>query len=218
MATVTTREAFRTVEDLLDALGAISPGRVRLEPPPGTAGEVELIAARNDPGGLCELVDGALVEKGMGYQESLLAGALIAFLREFVTVRNLGLVSAPDGMIRLQPGLVRLPDVAFASWARIPGGRVPSGPIAGFVPELVVEITSASNTPGEMARKRREYFEAGVRLLWEVDPETRSVDVYTRVDEVIRLGEVDTLDGGEVLPGFRLPLTTLFAELDRQAG
>jgi Uma2 family endonuclease len=53
-------------------------------------------------------------------------------------------------------------------------------------------------------------------LVWEVDPDTRTVHVYTGPEAVAVLTEADTLDGGAVLPGFRLPLSALFAELDRQ--
>jgi Uma2 family endonuclease len=82
---------------------------------------------------------------------------------------------------------------------------------------LVVEILSESNTEKEMARKYREYFQAGVQLVWEVDPKTRSVAVYTSPDHSSLLNEAQTLDGGNVLSGFTLPLAQLFAELDRQA-
>jgi len=86
------------------------------------------------------------------------------------------------------------------------------------VPDLVVEVLSVSNTPGEMARKRREYFEATVRLVWEVDPRARTVAVYVRDGEPLMVFTEDQpLDGRDVLPGFTLPLRDLFAELDRQA-
>lgn len=68
-----------------------------------------------------------------------------------------------------------------------------------------------------MARKRREYFAAGVLLVWEIDPRTRTAAVYTATDRVTVRAEAQTLDGGDVLPGFTLPLRDLFAELDRHA-
>ena len=119
-------------------------------------------------------------------------------------------------MMRLFPGLVRLPDIGFASWDRIPGRRRPTSAIAGFAPDLAVEVLSRSNTKTEMARKRREYFKAGVRLVWEVDPRARTVAVYEAPEGAILLEVGQTLDGGEVLPGFALPLADLFADLDRQ--
>jgi Uma2 family endonuclease len=77
-------------------------------------------------------------------------------------------------------------------------------------------VLSESNTEAEMTRKRQEYFSAGVRLVWMVDPDARTVTVYTAPDQSIVLGEADTLTGDPVLPGFTLPLRDLFAELDRQ--
>jgi Uma2 family endonuclease len=118
-------------------------------------------------------------------------------------------------MVRLASGLVRIPDVAFVSWDRLPGRRVPVEPIPGLAPDLVVEVLSESNTEGEMARKRREYFTAGVRIVWLIDPEGRTVEVFVSEDQSTVLDEGQTLDGGNVLPGFTLLLGELFAELDR---
>ena len=79
--------------------------------------------------------------------------------------------------MRLAPTVFRAPDVAFISWGRIPGGPLSEAALAEVVPDLAVEVLSPSNTKAEMSRKRREYFEAGVRLVWEVDPRTRTVSV-----------------------------------------
>jgi len=210
-----TIERIRTLGDLLDRLGGISPDRVRLTPPPGHATEGDVIDAEAREHWLCELVDRTLVEKALGFNESLLAGALISFLRAFVIPRNLGLVSGESGMMRILPDLVRIPDVAFISWDRLPDGRVPDGPIPPIAPDLAVEVLSTGNTQAEMARKRTEYFGAGVRLIWEIDPGTRTVAVYSAPDQLVILKESQTLDGGDVLAGFRLPVKDLFAELDR---
>jgi Uma2 family endonuclease len=127
----------------------------------------------------------------------------------------LGIVSGESGMMRLFPGLVRIPDVAFASWKRFPDRRMPTEPIPDLVPDLVVEILSESNTEKEMARKYREYFQAGVQLVWEIDLKKRTVTVYTAPGQSTLLNEAQILDGGNVLTGFTLPLAQLFAELDR---
>jgi Uma2 family endonuclease len=209
-------EAVQTLADLIDRLGGIPLDRVRARPAPGTATEADVVEVELRENRLCELVDGVLVEKAVGYQESLLALALALHLRGFVDPRNLGLVSGADGMMRLFPGLVRIPDVAFVSWDRVPGRRVPREPIAGFAPDLAVEVLSRSNTPAEMARKRQEYFASGVRLVWLVDPVARTVTVFTGPDRSKALGAADTLDGSDVLPGFALPVGDLFAELDRK--
>ena len=215
MATATTPAIWRTVHDLLGELGGIDPSRILLNPAPGTATEADLIAANERRKTIFELIDGTLVEKGMGYKESVLAILLGGLLNAFVIPRNLGLISGADGSMRMFPGLVRVPDVAFASWDRIPGRRLPNGAIAGFAPELAIEILSRSNTKAEMARKRSESFQAGVLLVWEVDPVARTVAVYETADRPIMLDQTQTLDGGAVLPGFVLPLADLFGELDR---
>ncbi len=209
--------SIHTLADLLAHLGGITPDRVRFQPFPGTATEQDILGIQAREGRLCELVENVLVEKAMGFRESCLAMVLLAALRQFIRPRNLGLVTGEAGLMRLASGLVRIPDVAFISWSRIPKRRMPTEPIPNLAPDLVVEVLSTSNTPGEMRRKRREYFEAGVRLVWLVDPDTRSVDIYTDIDSVITLSETDTLDGGLVLPGFMLALRDLFAELDLEA-
>jgi Uma2 family endonuclease len=212
MATVT------TLADLIEELGGISPHRILLHPAPGTATEqhVRELLERRAP--LCELVGGVLVEKAMGFRESLLALALAEFLRAFVREHNLGLVTGEAGLLRLAPGLVRGPDVAFISWARIPGGRVPREPIPELAPDLAVEVLSESNTPGEMLRKRRDYFAAGTRLVWQIDLDARTAEVFTAPTNPTVVSESECLEGGDVLPGLSLPLAQLFAELDQRAG
>lgn len=206
---------IETVSDLLQRLGDIPPGRVLMKPAPGTATVQDLLDVHRRTGRLYELVDGTLVEKGMSYRESMLAGAILAALRAFVIPRNLGIVTSDSGMMRLFAGLVRIPDVAYASWGRIPARRVPTEPVPDLAPNLAVEVLSESNTPKEMEKKSREYFDAGVELVWIVDPVARTVEVYTSPRKPTVLHESDTLDGGVVLPGFSLSLRELFSELDR---
>lgn len=212
-----TTPPIETLADLLHRLGGISLERIRFRPAPGTATEADVLAALEAPRKrLCELVEGVLVEKALGYTESLLASYLIVLLDAFVRPRNLGLVTAPDGTVRLWAGRVRIPDLAFFSWDRLPGRQRPTEPIPTLAPDLAVEILSAGNTDAEMASKRQDYFTAGVRLVWQIDPAVRTAQVYSSPDAVTTLGEVGTLDGGVVLPGFSLPLRQLFAELDRR--
>ena len=210
------QDTSETLSHLLNRLGNIGPHRIRLAAAPGFATESDVLRVHERDGRLCELVDGVLVEKEMGFRESLLAVALIKALDDFAEQRNLGLVTAPDGMMRLAPGLVRIPDVAFLSWERLPDRRVPDTPIPALVPDLAVEVQSSGNTPQEMARKCREYFEAGVILVWLVNHENRTVTVHTNTGESMVLGAGEELSGEPVLPGFRIALTDLFAGLDRQ--
>jgi Uma2 family endonuclease len=198
----------------MERLGNIPLHRIRFHPPPGTAVEQDVLAYDHN-GMMCELVDGVLVEKASGLSKSVLAVSLIATLSPFVRSRNLGLVTEGQGTIRLSAGLVRMPDVAFTSWDRLPSRRVPDEPMPLLAPDLAVEVLSEDNTLGEMKRKRHDYFSAGVRLVWLADPETRTVDVYTSEKQFMRLTEADVLDGGSVLPGFQLSVREWFAELDR---
>jgi Uma2 family endonuclease len=199
-----------TIADLLKRLGNIPANRVRLHPTPGTATEKDLLAVLDHENRPCELVDGTLVEKPMGYEESVLALKIGTFLNVFVLPRDLGMVSGPDGTIKLFAGLIRIPDVAFASWNCFPDRKEPKTPIPHIAPDLAVEVLSRSNTKPEMARKVGEYFKAGVKLVWLVDPKKKTVRVYTAVDQFVLLKEDQTLDGGDVLPGFSVPIAKLF--------
>lgn len=211
-----TAPGLETLADLMAYLGHIDLQRIRLHPAPGTATEQDVVTIHQREKRLCELVEGVLVEKAMGFQEACLAIALGSMLRAFVRPRNLGLISGADGMMRLASGLVRIPDLAFISWDRLPNRRMPTVPIPALAPDLAVEVLSAGNTLDEMARKRDDYFTAGVRLVWIVDPVARTVAVYTSPDDVTVLTATAVLNGGEVLPGFTLSLQDLFAELDLQ--
>jgi len=211
------RKPIETFAELQRQLGDIPAARIRLQPIPGTATAQDVLATQATTGRLCELVDGTLVEKGMGLRESFLASAIIECLRRFVRPRKLGIVAGEAGMMELSVGLVRMPDVSFISWKRLPGGVVPEEPIPKLAPDLAVEVLSLSNTVAEMKRKRGEYFKAGVSMIWIVDPRARTVAVYLSLRKFFVLTEEDTLEGGEVLPGFKLPLRDLFAELDEKA-
>jgi len=204
-----------TMADLLEQLGGIPPFRVRLRPPPGEATENDVLALHDKENRLFELVDGVLVEKAMGFRESILAVFIITALETFVRRGNLGVVAGADGMMRLFPRTVRIPVVAYAAWNRFPGGRIPVEPIPDLVPDIAVEVLSTSNTAGEMKRKRREYFGAGCKLVWIVDPAAQNVSVFTSEEESVVLDENAELTGGTVLPGFSLEIAKLFAALDR---
>jgi Uma2 family endonuclease len=202
-----------TIADLLRHFGGISPGRIRLRPAPGTATEQDVIDIQNREHRLYELVDGVLVEKIMRFPEAYLAVEIARRAGNYAAQHDLGIVVGADGTVRLMPRLVRIPDVSFVSWRRLPSRKIPAEAIPDLAPNLAVEVLSKGNTKGEMARKLKDYFLAGVELVWFVDPAKRSVEVFTAPDESIRLTADQTLDGGSVLPGFRLPLRELFANM-----
>ena len=204
---------LKTLGDLLQRLGDIAPDRVRFVPSPGTATRDDLLKPENER---CELVEGTLVEKPVGQEESFLAASLITLINNFVIPNNLGYVTGEAGFYELPGGTVRGPDVAFTSWDRLPGRCRPVDPIPLDVPDLVVEVLSPSNTKREMALKREEYFRGDVRLVWEIDPRQRTVRIYTALDRIQDLTATDALSGDPVLPGFVLPLQDLFGELDRR--
>lgn len=206
---------YETLADVLEQLGGIDPRRVRASPPPGRATEKDLLALLDRQNRLYELVDGVLVEKVMGLKESALAIELGSWLAPFVRQHDLGFVAGADGALRLMPQLVRIPDVSFISWTQLPNHEYPAEPIPTLYPDLAVEVLSEGNTEEEMERKLKDYFLAGTRLVWLVDPDARTVQVFTSPEDSVTLTERDTLDGGDVLPGFTLPLKDLFARVPR---
>jgi Uma2 family endonuclease len=207
---------IRTLADLMQRLGDVPLDRVRFLPAPGTATVADVTRILDKDNVICELIEGVLLEKTVGMIESRLAMYLAGLLNAFVIPRNLGVVTGPDGTMQIIGDLVRIPDVAFISWDRLPGRKLPKEPVPLVAPNLAAEVLSKSNTPKEMSIKRKEYFKAGVGVVWEIDPKKRTIDVYTAPTNPVTLGIDDTLDGGTVLPGFKLLLKDLFAELDRQ--
>lgn len=204
-----------TIADLLKHLGDISPERIRLQPAFGKAREQDVLEIQRQEKRHYELMEGVLVEKIMGYLESYLAIELGRLLGNFIAEQDLGILTGADGALRLMQGLVRIPDLAFVSWEHLPERRFPIEALPDVTPDLAVEILSEGNTPSEMDRKLRDYFFSGTRLVWYIDPQRRTVRVYTSPDQCVELNERQTLDGGAVLPGFSLPLAQLFARLPK---
>jgi Uma2 family endonuclease len=210
---------METLADLVKRLGGIPLERIRLRPALGTATEKDVVAALEAPRKrICELVDGVLVEKPLGTKEALLGGILVQLLWNYVDQHDLGLVIPADGPFRLWLGLVRIPDISFVSWDRLPEGELPDQPVARVIPDLAVEVLSKSNTKKEMERKLGEYFQAGVRLAWLIQPKTQTAEVYTSPTKKRTIDVDQALEGGKVLPGFRLPLKDLFARAARRRG
>ena len=197
---------IKTLADLWTRLGGISLDRIWFQPAPGTATEKDVLLAEERENRLCELVDGTLVEKTMGFEESRLAAELIYLVKSYLAQNDLGVCVGADGMMRIAPGLVRIPDLSFITWDRLPGRESPRDPIPELAPDLAVEVLSEGNTKAEMTRKVREYFEAGVKLVWLIDPRKRTAQVFSTDEKPVVVGEDRSLDGGDVLPGFVLPL------------
>ena len=203
--------------ELLERLGGIPAERIRLQPRPGTATEADLLK-NNDSGNhaICELVDGVLVEKPMATFESRLACLIIYYLECYLENSDLGIVFGEAGLLRIFAGTVRAPDVSFLSWARFPGRLLPSGQIFALAPDLAVEVLSPGNTKSEMDLKRREYFKSGAQCVWLLDPVKRNLRAYSNADEFIEYDENQNVDGGALLPGFKLSLSKLFERAGRR--
>lgn len=213
-----TREPQRGAETMAEFLQrqGFPAERVLMSPPPGTATEADLLEAiLRGPRKLIELVDGTLVEKPMGTAESIIASPLLALLELYVYEHDLGVVLGEAGLLRLAPDSVRIADIAFVSWERLPTG-LELGSIAATAPDLAVEVLSPSNTRREMDRKIRDYFLAGTRLIWLLQPRTQTAEAYTAPDERRRISKTGALDASPVVPGFRVPLTRIFSRLTRR--
>lgn len=212
MATVHhTKTSAWTAADLVDRFGPILLARVVWNPAPGEGAIEDVVRLNDHEKRHCELIDGVIVEKTMGFIESLLASQFITILTAFVKEKKLGVVAGEAGMLQLFPDQVRIPDVCFVSWANLENSGFPEEAAPLMAPDLAVEVISPGNTQREMERKLEEYFEAGVRLVWYVEPREKKVTVYTRPDAAVVLGEADQLTGGEVLPGLVIELKELFA-------
>jgi Uma2 family endonuclease len=207
-----------TVADLYRRFGPIPFERIRQDPPPGCGTVDDVIRLNDHEDRLYELVDGILVRKTVGHEESYIAVKIGTLLNNFVEPRELGWVAGEGGMMQLDINLVRIPDVSFISWDRVTGDEFPEEPVPLLVPDLAVEVISRSNTAKEMQEKLQEYFEKGVRLVWFVRPRSRVVDVYTTADHFSRLTASAMLDGGDVLPGFSVPVGELFRLPKRPVG
>ncbi len=197
-------------KELLQALGDIPPSRVRMTPWPGTATVADVERFTRGGNLIYELVDGTLVEKPMGFRESRLASVLGHFIEEYLDGNNIGMTAGEQGMLEILPNIVRGPDLSFISWDRLPNRECPADAVPAVAPDLAVEVLSEENTKAEIARKRAEYFRAGTRAVWEVDPNSRTVTIYSDPKNATILDATQTLEGGTILPGFRLSIRRWF--------
>lgn len=210
------RDEKGTFDEVVARLGDIPLHRIRNVPPPGTATEEDVLYADAHLNRLCELVDGVLVEKAMGYQESRLAALLVQVLQNYMDNNDLGIVAGADGMLTLAPGLVRIPDVSVVLWANLPEGQMPLGPMPPVAPDIAIEVLSESNTAAEMRRKVQEYFDAGCRLAILIDPRLRTARRFLSPVTADTVSEIEALSLDPLLPGFSVILKPLFDKAARR--
>ncbi len=141
----------------------------------------------------------------------MIANLLFHLLYTFASERRLGIVFG-DNMgyvLSRGPDTVRIPDVSFVAWDRVPEAGIPEGSWQ-IPPNLAVEVVSPSDQTADVNDKAREYVASGVSLVWVLWPKRRVVSVYTRDQMALELGLDDELDGGDTLPGFSVRVSTLF--------
>jgi len=157
-----------------------------------------------------ELVRGVLlVREPAGYRHGRVSMNLAFLLSKHVEGTAAGQVVSGDTGFKLtsDPDTVRAPDVAFIARERLPDPQARGFPALG--PDLVVEVLSPDDRPGETLAKVGDWLEGGTRLVWVIDPEQRVARVYRRDGTETHLGETGTLDGEDVLPGLSFGLTSI---------
>ena len=159
-----------------------------------------------------ELIRGVLCETmPTGQVHGKIVTRLVMRMGAFVEPRGLGTLVASDSGVWVErdPDTVREPDIAFTSVEKLPLDAWNTG-YAETVPDLVVEVVSPSDSRREVHDKAHMWLNHGVRLVWVVQPESRTVDVYRPDEEIATLGERDSLDGLDVLPGFTCDVSAVF--------
>lgn len=162
--------------------------------------------------GPTELIKGEVVRAmPTGHSHGIIESMIAALIFNYLRTHKIGRVVSGEVGVYTQrnPDTVRAVDVAFISNERY--RQVQSGSYLDVAPELVVEIMPPANTRSEVHEKLAEYFAIGVQCVWIVDPQLAQVHVYQSIDNVMRLTRQDTLTGGDILPGFTVTLTDIFA-------
>ncbi len=161
-----------------------------------------------------ELVDGQLVQLNMGFDSSFVGGVVFGLLFHHVNAHGLGWVLPIDAGYQCfprDPNKVRKPDVSFIRAARMRAANRPKGYCRIF-PDLAVEVISPNDLAVELSKKIEEYLEAGVPLIWVLDPASQRVFIYRSTGGDTILSRQDELTGEEVIPGFRCQVSVLFAD------
>jgi Uma2 family endonuclease len=174
-----------------------------------TAADVERLSL---PKKQAELIRGRLVvREPPGTRHGVIAATLAYFLRDFVQRHGDGVVAAQDTGFKIgrDPDTVRAPDVAFVAAPR--SERIPSRGYAELAPDIVAEVLSPDDTAAEVLAKIADWLAAGTKLVWLVDPQRSEVRVHRADGSLAILGSEQSLDGEDTLPGFRCPVSQIFA-------
>jgi Uma2 family endonuclease len=157
----------------------------------------------------CELVRGVLeVREPTFFDHGYTMMALGLLIAKYLETHHIGVIVGPASFwTERGPDTVRVPDLSFVSTEHLPERP---RTLIEKAPDLAIEVLSKSNRPGEMNQKVAEFFASGAKMVWLVDPKRRTIAVHARDAAPFILGPSEVLDGGDVLPGFRLALDELF--------
>jgi len=158
---------------------------------------------------LFELINGEIVEKVASFLPSKIAAWIATYFNMYLIEHPIGYVTGADGSYILSAENEFMPDVGYISKARLP--NEPERQVYG-APDLAVEVKSPTDSKRQLRRKAEDYVRFGTKIVWLVFPEEKQIEVYV-LDQEVQMMSIDgVLDGDEVLPGFRLPVRTLFPE------
>ncbi len=164
--------------------------------------------------GRCELIRGELVRMSpSGFKHGIIALRIGELISAHVRRHGLGLATGAETGFRIarDPDTVRAPDAAFVAAHNLPNPLPGRGFFPG-APDLAVEVVSPEDRWTELTAKAQSWLQAGSRAVWILDPANRTVTVYAS-DGTHTLSEADVLTGGDILPGFAVPVRDIFAGL-----
>lgn len=173
---------------------------------------IEDLADLDDTPGRFDLIRGELIEMSpAGFRHGILGMRIARKIADFGEEHDLGEVPTSETgfILSRNPDVLLCPDVAFVRFDRLPPVEGQEG-ILELAPDLVVEVVSPTDRQRDVTRKVIEYLDGGVRIVWLVEPADKVVTVFTSDRKSSTLTIEDELDGGDVLPGFRLPLADVF--------
>jgi Uma2 family endonuclease len=157
---------------------------------------------------LFELINGEIVEKVASFSPSKLAMRIGHLLAKHLDLNDIGYLTGADGSYILSDDYEFMPDVGYISKARLP--QEPEREVHG-PPDLAVEVKSPTDSKRALRQKAEDYLRFGTKMVWLVFPDEQQIEVYEPGQDVQEFGIGDTLSGGEVLPGFSLPVRDIFS-------